>query len=286
MQPHYVRKDTKREFLGSDLNITKMYQLYKEWLVEKDETPVQLHTYRKLFNENYNFSFHQPKKDQCSTCTEYWIKREQGPVLKKDQDSYDDHQTWKIQAREKKEKDKERAIKDKTSHVSTFDLEAVLTTPCSLVSQLYYKRKLNVYNLTTYSLADKKGTCYMWDETNGKRGSCEIGTCLYLHLSSLGIQVDHACCICDACGGQNRNQHVAGAMMYAAKHLSLSIIDIVFLESGHTDMECDSMHSAIECAKKAAPIYVPSQWHTVASVARRKDPYLVVPMRYSTVQPL
>lgn len=30
VEAHYTRQDTKRQFLGSDLNITKMYSLYKE----------------------------------------------------------------------------------------------------------------------------------------------------------------------------------------------------------------------------------------------------------------
>ena len=54
-------------------------------------------------------------------------------------------------------------------HVETFDLQAVLTTPCSLVGDLYYKRKLCVYNLSSYSLGDARATCYVWDETQAKR---------------------------------------------------------------------------------------------------------------------
>jgi hypothetical protein len=41
-------------------------------------------------------------------------------------------------------------------------------------------------------------------------------------------------------------------------------------------MECDSMHSAIEFAKKKTDIYIPSQWATIIRMARRKNPYYVV----------
>jgi hypothetical protein len=44
---------------------------------------------------------------------------------------------------------------------------SVLPTPCSLVSQAYYKRKLSSYNFTVYSLSDGKGTCFLWNETEG-----------------------------------------------------------------------------------------------------------------------
>jgi len=46
-------------------------------------------------------------------------------------------------------------------------------------------------------------------------------------------------------------------------------------------MECDSIHSAIEHAKKNTSIFVPSQWETVVRLARKKNPYVVVPLRFN-----
>jgi hypothetical protein len=48
----------------------------------------------------------------------------------------------KERAREEKEHDKERAKVNQSVYAATFDLEAVLYTPCSNVSQIFYKRKL------------------------------------------------------------------------------------------------------------------------------------------------
>ena len=33
--------------------------------------PVKIHTYRKVFDTEYNFAFHRPLKDQCDLCTSY-----------------------------------------------------------------------------------------------------------------------------------------------------------------------------------------------------------------------
>jgi hypothetical protein len=46
-------------------------------------------------------------------------------------------------------------------------------------------------------------------------------------------------------------------------------------------MECDSMHSTIEQAKKRASIFIPSQWDTIITMARKKHPYIVVPLRFN-----
>ena len=63
---------------------------------------------------------------------------------------YEEHQKRKVEAREEKDKDKQRDKENKNYYVATFDLQAVLTTPCSLVSELYYSRKLCCYNLTIF----------------------------------------------------------------------------------------------------------------------------------------
>jgi hypothetical protein len=47
-------------------------------------------------------------------------------------------------------------------------------------------------------------------------------------------------------------------------------------------MECDSMHAAIEGIKKVIDVQVPSQWDNVIRMARRGNPYHVVPLHYSS----
>ena len=54
---------------------------------------------------------------------------------------------------------------------------------------------------------------------------------------------------------------------------SISIIDHKFLESGHTHIECGSMHSAVEHAKKNIPICTSYKWDTVLRQARKKTLY-------------
>ena len=44
-------------------------------------------------------------------------------------------------------------------------------------------------------------------------------------------------------------------------------------------MEKDSIHLSIETAKKLIPVYVPSKWSTVLSLARRLKPYIVIPLK-------
>lgn len=281
MNSHYARKDTSREFLSADLNVRKMYNLFSSKCQTDGVDTCTEKTYRKVFNEEYNISFHRPKKDLCSTCETYKIKQKENLNDSETDEKYKEHIIRKEQARNEKSNDSKQAKEDNSYFVGTFDLQSVLFTPCSMVSTLYYMRKLSVYNLTIYSHGDKRGTCYMWNEGQGRRGSCEIATCLLIYLQSLPRTTKEVTFFSDSCTGQNRNRYVAAALLYAVQHIPyIQVINQKFLESGHTDMEVDSMHAAIEFAKRNTPIYVPSEWHTVVRMARRKQPYSVVPLEY------
>ena len=281
VESHYSRRDTNRKFLSTDLSIRKMYDLYKGECQTRQLKCVKENVYRNVFCSEYNISFHKPKKDQCMLCNEYTQMSNAGTLDEETKSRYTEHQTQKTRGRQEKQEDKEKAKDDKSYQAVTFDLEAVLSTPCSLVSQVYYKRKLSCYNLSLYSLGDHKGTCYLWDETEGQRGSCEVATCLHKYMNSLPPYVRHLTFYSDNCMGQNRNKYVAAALLYSvSNNRHLEIVDQKFLETGHTQMECDSMHAAIEYAKKKTSIFIPSQWDTVIHMARRNNPYIVIPMKH------
>jgi len=186
--------------------------------VQKNGTiPVKQSKYRQVFCENYNISLFKPKKDQCSVWEYYNRSKESGNVNEEIDKEYKEHQISKTLAREENELDKRKSKESPRYYTTTFDLQAVLTTPCSIVSELYYSRKLCCYNLTISSLSDKKAICHVWDETQGKRGSCEIAKCLMKNTmsvsssSSPGREVTY---FFDTCWGQNRNKCVAASLLY------------------------------------------------------------------------
>ena len=71
VESHYTMNRSKRQYLNGDLSITKMYTMYKDKCVIEKKKPVTEKVYRNIFCKNYNYSFHKPKKDQCSFCTLY-----------------------------------------------------------------------------------------------------------------------------------------------------------------------------------------------------------------------
>lgn len=115
-----------------------------------------------------------------------------------------------------------------------------------------------------------KAYCLCWSEVNGKKGSCEIGTCLLYYLSQIQ-EVKHLTIFSDTCGGQNRNQFIAALLLWAVNAIDhIDIIEKKFLESGHTQMEVDSMHASIENTSRNVSVTSVADWKNIFKLARKK----------------
>ncbi|CAG9765180.1 unnamed protein product [Ceutorhynchus assimilis] len=130
----------------------------------------------------------RPKKDQCSLCLSF---KEGDAAIKEDlKDKYEKHILEKQLVRQKKSESKEKAKTDSDILCAVFDLQQnVATRECS---------------------------CFVWDETNGKRGSTEIATCLFKAIGQyVGKGVHTIELFCDGCYGQNKHSVVASMLQYS-----------------------------------------------------------------------
>ena len=283
VESHYCRKNSCKEYLDQSLNITKMYQLYTQECGKENKTPVTESRYRNVFCTEYNLSFFKPKKDLCSTCSSFDNQNKENIS-----EELQEHLQKKEEARAEKEKDKLMAKESSSHYVGTFDLQQVLSTPSCNVSDVYYSRKIQVYNLTFYNIKDGETFCHVWNETQAKRGSNEIATCMSKTITSCAShkEIQHITFYSDNCPGQNHNQYVACAMLHTLSLVSSSLktINHKFLLAGHSQMECDSVHSSIETAKKKTDVFVPSEWNNIIKLSRRHKPYHVIPLANDEVK--
>ena len=134
--------------------------------------------YRKYFNENYNLGFHRPRKDQCRVCMSF--HNASADERKSLEIACISHCQLKELTGAEKRRDKSIAEESNGELIcANFDLQQVLLVPTDPTNNaLFYKRRLVTYNFTVYNVVNKQRDCFMWDETQGKRGSCEIGSCV------------------------------------------------------------------------------------------------------------
>nr|CAH7727756.1 unnamed protein product [Callosobruchus chinensis] len=265
---HYSRKDNPdAKYLSGELNISKMYKLYREFCTEKQELPVKESYYRFIFNTEFNLRFHKPYSDTCSRCDtlqnliKYSTNEDVVTNAKRDLEL---HQRKAKQATESKKADIAENKNSKNTAVICFDLQQALPTPLLTTSKVFYLRQLWTYNFCIFDLLTGKSHMFIWNETVASRGSHEIGSCLIKFVQSLPPTVTKIVAYSDSCGGQNKNKNIVKLFSYIVQATHITEIHHKFLEPGHTYMECDRSFGLIEKKKRQIPqVFVPADWETV-----------------------
>ncbi|KAK3910145.1 putative ATP-dependent RNA helicase DHX34 [Frankliniella fusca] len=282
---HYCRAESQRKYLDEHLSIAKMHRMYLIGKDKGDSSTASLRQYRDIFNSYFNLSFFKPKKDQCSDCAkwEQSSKDAESPLAV----SHKLHLASKEHVRNLKTQDK-IASRDTSSpnnsRVLTCDLQKVLYCPKSDLGEYFYKRKVSVFNFTVFDCTVKEGHLFVWDQTIGRRGSDEMTSFLNKFIESLiakGIKT--IIIYSDSCSGQNKNQFLYTMYYMVAMKYQVNIIHR-YLEKGHTQNECDSVHARIEKKIKKEEIFVPSQYYGAMKTAKVKKPaYQVYEMQSSDI---
>lgn len=269
MESHYCRASSSRKYLLPEWSSKQaLYNFYvSDHCQEKNIKPLS----RTHFNQALdvrNISLFRPKKDECEKCAGYKV----GTISETENKA---HLTRKEEARQEKEKDKK-----KEAYVYTVDLQAVLMAPKSNVSTLYYRTKLQVHNLCFYNLNNHDGHCFLWNETEGGVTAEEFASIWVYFLKESVVPSalhDGAKIILytDGCSYQNRNSVMANALLNLSVTSNITIVQ-KYLESGHTQMEADSMHSTIEKCVRNKIINVPAEYAKYCKIARKNPrPYSV-----------
>jgi len=282
-ESHCTRKLNDKKYLPSNLNLQKMYELYKQTI----DGPVSRVIYEKEFHK-LKLAFKKPSVDTCHKCDvlQMQIKVAEETIdeenLLASKNGLNSHQTAANLTYSTKGNDKVIAKNDSTKKCYSFDLQQCLPTPFLQSSVVFYKRQLWTFNLTIHDNCTGKSCNFMWHEGIAGRGANEIASCLYYHLKH-NIQPNESeiTFYSDTCGGQNKNTHVSAMFIKSIQELpNIKIINHTFLVAGHTLMECDIDHSMIEKSKKksSTPIYHPHDWYQLVRGTGKANKFQVVEM--------
>lgn len=268
---HYCRKDTDRMYL--EQSFQSWNDLFKVYVkrCEDENRKVLSSKLLTITAKAMKISLYQPRKDQCDIC----FMHKNGNVSQED---YEQHISRKNLARSEKEKDKESALNGEC-YIITMDVQAVKLSPQIPASSLYYKTKLCCHNFTVYNLATKKVVCYWFNETQAEGQASTYASFLVNYLEGEFLNnINNKLPIVlysDGCTAQNRNSILSNALLHLSEKHNV-IITQKFLEKGHTQMECDSVHSAIETRLKNKEIYLPSDYLRITREARSASPYIAI----------
>ncbi|CAM4665805.1 unnamed protein product [Leuciscus chuanchicus] len=262
---HYCRSTTSKQYLEPVFqSMADLYAEYCRAAAEKNATPLS----RQVFTDEFkrlNLGLYHPKKDQCNICCAF--KTGNLP-----DDEWQHHLLRKEEARAEKLSDKSKDSNN--TMVLCMDLQALLLCPKLKASALYYKTKLAVHNFTVYNMLTHSATCYVWHEGEGSLSASEFVSCIVDYLSA-HTEPDTFILWSDGCGYQNRNAVLSNALLQFSMKKNKVVIQ-KYLEKGHTQMECDSVHSVIERRLRDQDVYLPAEYVNLMKRARVKPhPYEV-----------
>ncbi|CAM4691278.1 unnamed protein product [Leuciscus chuanchicus] len=122
---------------------------------------------------------------------------------------------------------------------------------------------------------NKDGYCYAWEEHEGSLSSEVFAHLQSKHFESIleaNGNIEKVIVWSDGCGYQNRCGAISNTFLHLAMKHGVSI-EQKFLVAGHTQMECDSMHSLIE-RRIVKDIHTPRDYIVIFETARiHPSPY-------------
>ena len=254
-ESHYSRHTNKALFLSPELNIKKMYDLFKE---RYSDSRVKLHTYRDIFNEKFQLKFGLPRSDTCKTCDRYYVQMaaassaEEANKLQRDSDI---HHRKAEKAYDTLSNDTNSAKENPALVVLCVDLQQVIFTPNLTHSDVYYQRQFSNYNFCIHNMGKNEATMCIWNESTGKRGAAEIVSCIlqYIENNFVKLQPHEVRTLIiwsDRCVGQNNNWKMIALCHYLIALQYFTEVNQKFLVTGHSFLPCDRDFALIEKIKK------------------------------------
>ncbi|KAL0879252.1 hypothetical protein ABMA27_003032 [Loxostege sticticalis] len=228
IESHYCRSATQeRKYLSSDLNINKLYKMFKD---ENPQSPVKQSYFRHIFKREFNLGFGNPKTDKNEVMTSLRVHKLRSKAFFK-------------------------MMQEKEDDMITFSFDCQKNSPLPRIpdQSAYYSRQFYLYNLTivqgpSKDKLDKDTTfAYTWTE------------------NEFGITVIRL--FADGCGGQNKNSIMLGMLSkWLLEHATVKKIEIIFPVTGHSFMPPDRVFGNTEkVIKKREVIIQPEEYCNVIS---------------------
>ncbi|CAG9765947.1 unnamed protein product [Ceutorhynchus assimilis] len=167
----------------------------------------------------------------------------------------------------KKNEEREAKNKDKASENRVFcmDMQAVLLSPKSNTSALYFKMNLMVHNFTIFDMKLNKGYCFVWLEASGGVSPDNYSSiiCSFIIDNVLVLKPNQNIILySDGCAAQIRNVTLSNALLNSSIQYKITI-EQKYLERGHAHMKAAHMHSLIERKLQNTNIDVPADYVSV-----------------------
>ncbi|XP_074035892.1 uncharacterized protein [Leptinotarsa decemlineata] len=287
---HYSLNDSKKLYLPEELNITKMFNMFK--LVHPTEK-ISYETYRNIFNTKFNISFGYPRSDTCSTCDRFTAEvnrlRVQGTpeaaVAIRRLEIQNELHKRKAESFYNQKRSARR--RDRTSNdfiAVAMDYQKNVYLPNIPTNDVYYMRQLSMYSFNIHVLGTAQSLFYTYPENLANKGSDEVCSFLFDFLMNHAeSSIKHLHIFCDSAGGQNKNYSAFRFMHYIVHSVRrLDSIRITFPIRGHSYLECDKNMGLVNLKTR---MELPKDYYELLEQSRTKPtPFSVIRVQQHMVK--
>jgi len=147
---------------------------------------------------------------------------------------------------------------------------------------MFYKRKLNVYNMNGHLSKNNqmKALCVVWNESQSGRAGNDMASAVYRMLQEVFVlqpNLKRLVIWSDACVPQNRNSIMSTAIMkFMIENKTWASITQKFGEPGHSSIqEVDTIHSQAQKRLKGAEIFSLIELIRILKSANLRNPFAV-----------
>ncbi|KAJ4451776.1 hypothetical protein ANN_03248 [Periplaneta americana] len=113
-----------------------------------------------------------------------------------------------------------------------------------------------------------------------EKNQIKTAMCLWEILRNLHPAVQEATIYLDTASEQNRNHINVAMFLRAVTILPINVIIQKCMDFGHSEMECDSIYSAIEDRGDKIDIFIPDRWYTIVRTAKIQNPFYRTQRKY------
>lgn len=273
-ESHYNRKKSRRLYLPSELNISKLCKMYNA--KSEANNRVTYSFFAKIFNNCFNIGFGRPATDVCSLCCRLKNAIKSASTDGIRQKNITDLRIHRLRAKQFANMMKER---EEGTVSICYDMQQVQPLPKLPISEAFYSHQISYYNICFMDLKKSHPSMYTWTENQAKRGSTEVGSALldFLRKYDFPPNCTKLRLFSDGCGGQNKNCHIIHVLTYwlykeAPKHLKMILL--IFPVRGHSYLAADRVFGRVEKELRAQ------------STILHKDDYLNIYKNHGTVRQL
>lgn len=274
----YDIQNPKPRFLHPRMNSRKMYQLYSESCVYRNQKILSETIFRRVFKNDFELSFVHPAMPKCDICEKKGSNQGQFVLSSKMIEERNLMKSAHLETAAQVKADLNNSVEFAVSstektEVFTFELQKVFDLPYVKDNDVFFKKQLWLSMFSVHDEVRNATHNYIWDESISCREAEDVASCLFKHLLQIPKDTQNVILFWKRQFGHTQHMKIALMMKKFfdyCKHSELSTIEQHFFLPQHSFNSCSRSFQFIKKKLKFDEVFVPEDVVNVINRINKK----------------